>query len=130
MLRVHAQANAQDTESFSTAIQARLSGKTIAIEKLARLSEREVVAFYPYPVGNGQFGALFQLDEHGRIILDALSVERRGAFLFVFVNGRAITELQIDKRVADGQLYIPSGLTATDIESMKRDWKLIGKKRR
>jgi hypothetical protein len=57
-----------------------------------------------------------------------LSVERRGEFLFVFVNGRAITELQIDKRVSDGQLYIPSGLTSADIALMKRDWKLIGKR--
>jgi hypothetical protein len=130
MLRVHAEANAQDTEVFSTSVRAQLSGKTVAIEKAARLTEQDVVAFYPYPLGNGQFGALFQLDEHGRLALDALSIERRGGFLFVFINGRAITELQIDKRVSDGQLYVPSGLTAGDIELMKKDWHLIGRRKR
>jgi len=107
-----------------------LSGKEVAIERVARINESDVQAFYPYSLGNGQFGALFQLDEHGRIALDALSIERRGGLLFVFINGRAITELQIDKRVSDGQLYIPSGLTAADIALMKKDWRLIGKRRR
>jgi hypothetical protein len=130
MLRVHAQANPADTEVFSTSVRAQLSGKEVAIERVARLTESDVQAFYPYPLGKGQFGVLLQLDEHGRIALDALSVERRGGFLFVFINGRSITELQIDKRVADGQLYIPSGLTSADIELMKKDWRLIGKRRR
>jgi hypothetical protein len=130
MLRVHAQANPADTEVFSTSVQAKLSGKQVAIERVARLTENDVQAFYPYPLGNGQFGVLLQLDEHGRVALDALSVERRGGFLFIFINGRAITELQIDKRVTDGQLYIPSGLTSADIELMKKDWKLMGQKKR
>ena len=130
MLRVHAEANPADTEVFSTSVRAKLSGKEVAIERVARITESEVQSFYPYPLGNGQFGVLFQLDDHGRVSLDELSVERRGGYLFIFINGRAIPELQIDKRVTDGQLYIPSGLTAADIELMKRDFKLMGQKRR
>ena len=130
MLRVHAEANPRDTEVFSTSVRAQLLGKTVAIEKAARITEQEVRAFYPYPAGNGQYGVLFELDEHGRVALDELSIERRGGFLFVFINGRAITELQIDKRVSDGQLYIPSGLTSADIDVMKKDWRLIGRRRR
>jgi len=130
MLRVHAQANAADTEVFSTSVRAKLSGKEVAIEKVARITENDVQSFYPYPLGNGQFGVLLQLDEHGRVALDALSVERRGGYLFVFIDGRAITELQIDKRVTDGQLYIPSGLTAADILLMKKDFKVMGQKKR
>lgn len=130
MLRVHTEANPNDTAVFSTSVKAQLSGKEVSIEKTARITEDDVQAFYPYPLGNGQFGVLLQLDEHGRVALDVLSVERRGSFLFVFINGRAVTELQIDKRVTDGQLYIPSGLTSADIELMKKDWRLIGKKRR
>jgi hypothetical protein len=130
MLRVHAEANSRDTEVFATSVRAQLLGKTVAIEKTARITEQEVRAFYPYPAGNGQYGVLFELDEHGRVALDELSIERRGGFLFVFINGRAITELQIDKRVSDGQLYIPSGLTSADIEVMKKDWRLIGRRRR
>jgi hypothetical protein len=128
--RVHAQANPRDTDVFSMPARATSSGKDIAIQKLPWITERDVMAVSPYPAQDGTFGALFQLDEHGRVVLDTLSVERRGGFLFVFVNGRMITELQIDKRVSDGKIYIPAGLTAADIELMKKQWRLIGQRKR
>jgi hypothetical protein len=130
MLRVHAQANQQDTAVFATSVHAQVSGKDVAIEKMPRISEQDVIAFYPYAAANGSYGALFQLDEHGRVALDALSIERRGSFLFVFINGRPITELEIDRRVSDGRIYIPSGLSGADIELMKKDWRLIGQRKR
>ena len=104
--------------------------KDVAIQKLAWITEYDVMAFSPYPAQDGTFGALFQLDEHGSVVLDTLSVERRGGFLFVFINGRMITELQIDKRVSDGKIYIPSGLTAADVELMKKQWRLLGQRKR
>src|SRR5438309_10012577 len=130
VFRIHAEANPQDTAAFSSSVRALFSGKQVAIERMPRLSERDVVAFYPYSASDGTYGALFQLDEHGRIALDALSVERRGTLLFVLINGRPITELEIDKRVSDGKIYIPSGLSAADIGLMKKDWRLIGQRKR
>lgn len=130
IFRVHAEANPNDTATFSTSIRASFSGKQVAIERMPRLSERDVVAFYPYSAGDGNYGALFQLDEHGRLALDALSIERRGSLLFVLINGRSITELQIDRRVSDGRIYIASGLTQADIDLMKKDWRLIGQQKR
>jgi hypothetical protein len=128
--RVHAQANPRDTDVFSLPVRPTSSGKDIAIEKLAWISEHDVMAFSPYPALDGTFGALFQLDDHGRTVLDTLSVERRGGFLFVFINGRLITELQIDKRVSDGKIYVPSGLSAADVELMKKQWRLPGQRKR
>ena len=130
MLRVHAQANPRDTEVFATSVRAQVSGKEVAIEKMPWISEQDVIAFSPYPARDGTYGALLQLDEHGRVVLDTLSVERRGSFLFVFVNGRPITELEVDKRISDGKIFIHSGLTAADIESMKRDWRLIPQRKK
>ncbi len=97
---------------------------------MARITEYDVVAFYPYQIAKDHYGALLRLDDHGTIALDTLSVERRGSLLFVFINGRPITELQIDKRVSDGQIYIASGLTKLDIDLMKKDWRLIGQRKR
>jgi hypothetical protein len=128
--RVHAQANPQDTDVFSIPARATSSGKDVAIQKLAWISEHDVMAFSPYPAQDGTYGALFQLDDHGRVVLDTLSVEHRGSFLFVFINGRMITELQIDKRVSDGKIYIPSGLTAADVELMKKQWRSPGNRKR
>jgi hypothetical protein len=128
--RVHAQANPRDTEVFASSVRAQVSGKEIAIEKMPWISERDVMAFSAYPGRDGTYGALIQLDEHGRVVLDTLSVEHRGSLLFIFINGRFITELQIDKRVSDGKIYIPSGLTVADIDLMKKDWRLIGQKKK
>ena len=128
--RVHAQANPRDSNVFSISARATSSGKDVAIQKTPWITEHDVVAFAPYPAKDGTFGALFQLDEHGGVVLDTLSVERRGRFLFVFINGRMITDLQIDKRVSNGKIYVPSGLTAADIELMKKQWRLPGERKR
>ena len=130
MFRVHAQANPRDTGVFATSVPAQFSGKDVAIEKIPRISEQDIIGFYPYPAANGTYGALFQLDEHGRIALDTLSIERRGSLLFVLINGRLITPLEIDKRVSDGKIYIPSGLSSADIELMKKDWRLLVQRKR
>jgi hypothetical protein len=130
IFRVHVEANANVTATFSTSVPALLSDKRVAIERVPRLSENDVVAFYPYPAKDSSFGALFQLDEHGRIALDALSIEKRGQLLFVLVNTRPVAELQIDRRVTDGRIYVASGLTKADIESLKKCWRLIGEKKK
>jgi hypothetical protein len=130
MFRLHVEANAHDTAVFASSVRGQLSGREVAIERLPRISERDVAAFYPYNAGPDNYGALVQLDDHGRIALDALSIEHRGSLLFVFVTGRPITKIQIDKRVSDGKIYIPSGLSAADIEWMKKDWPLLGRRKR
>jgi hypothetical protein len=50
----------------------------------------------------GTYAAPLQLDDHGRTVLDTLRLEVRGSYLFVFVNGRPLTELQVDHSVSDG----------------------------
>ena len=94
--------------------RATSSGKDVAIQKTPWITEHDVMAFAPYPARDGTFGALFQLDDHGRTVLDTLSV----------------TELRIDKRVSDGKIYVPSGLTAADVELMKKQWRLLGERKR
>ena len=128
--RVHAQANPHDTDAFSMSAGATSRGRDIAVQKMPWITENDVAAFSPYPAQNGTFGALFQLDEHGRVILDTLSVEHRGDLLFVFINGRMITELQIDKRVSDGKIFVPSGLTAADVDLMKKQWRSLAQRKR
>jgi hypothetical protein len=128
-LRVHSEASASSGPVFTTQIVSRLSGKTVTIGKVPVISERDVTGLQTYRAADGSYGALFQLNDHGRLALDSLSIERRGSFLFVFINGRPITELQIDRRVSDGKIYIASGLTTTEIELMKKDWPAKARRR-
>jgi len=129
-IRIHAEANAHDSEVFSSKVRSQFTGKDVVIEKTPTLTELDVAAFRPYPTADGSFGALLQFDDHGQIALDSLSIERRGTFLFVFVNGRPITELRVDRRVADGKIYLPRGITAADIELMRKDWRMTGAKKK
>ena len=121
-LRAHVEANAQDGPVFSSRIRSPGDGREVVISKVPTISEVDVVGFQAYPAANGTFGVLFQLNDHGKLALDTLSIERRGSSLFVFVNGRLLDELQIDRRVADGKLYIAAGLTPSEIELMKKEW--------
>jgi hypothetical protein len=129
-LRVHAEGNANDGSSFSTPMTSAVTGRQVVIEKIPTISEQDVAAFKPYVAGDGTFGALFVLDDHGKLALDSLSIEHRGTFVYVFVDGRPVAELQIDRRVSDGKLYIKNGLTNADIELMKKQWPMVGAKKR
>ncbi|MGI8821015.1 MAG: hypothetical protein ACR2ID_09145 [Chthoniobacterales bacterium] len=125
-MRLHAEANANDTEVFSSQAESPRTGKKVVIEKVATISENDVDGFAVYPAPDGTYGVLFQLNEHGKLALDTLSIDRRGRFVYIFVNGRGVAELQIDKRVTDGQVWVASGITPADIELMKKSWPLMG----
>jgi hypothetical protein len=129
-LRLHTGANTNDGAVFSTQIRAQFSGRTAVIQKMPAISEQDVVAFQVYPATDGIWGALFHLNDHGRLALDTLSVERRETLLFIFVNRRPTTEPQIERRVSDGKSYIASGLTSNDIELIKKEWRLIGPRKK
>jgi hypothetical protein len=128
IFRVHLAANANDGEVFAQPVRS-LGGRDFFVEKTPWLSEHDVKSFYPYGAADGSYGALIQLDDHGRLILDTLSIERRGASMFIFVDGRLLTEMQIDRRVSDGKIYLPSGLNAADLKLMTKDWKMTGRQK-
>ena len=128
--RVHCVANANDTSTFAQPVQSSRTGQRTFIERVPTISEHDVEAFRPYPADDGTFGVLIQLNQHGKLALDTLSIERRGTFLFVFVNKRPLAELQIDRRVSDGRIYLAHGLTAADVDLMRKDWLLIGQKKK
>ncbi|MBV9008879.1 MAG: hypothetical protein JO354_06905 [Verrucomicrobia bacterium] len=125
--RVHAQANENDGDVFASPVTMPISGKQIFVEKIPVVSEHDVAAFRAMPAADGSFGALIELNEHGRLALEAVSTEHRGSTLLVLVNGRAVTELLVDRAVSDGRIYLPSGLARSDIEIMNKDWPQIGR---
>ena len=118
--RAYVEASVSNGPAFAAKLP--LFGREVTIEKVPSLSENDVASLRTYRAADGTNGALFQLNEHGRLALDSLSIERRGSSLFVFINGRPAAELQIDRRVSDGKIYIASGLSANDIALLKKDW--------
>ena len=122
-VRVHAQANENDGSVFATPVTTPISGKNIFIEKYPQFPS---TTFPP-------IGPMRRAMEVSALCCNStitagspstlLVLNAAAAPLLIFVNGRIITELLVDRRVSDGQIFIASGLTAADIASMQKTWR-------
>ena len=128
-IRFHIEANPNSGSSF--AIEAPVPGasRPISISKIADISENDVAAIFPFPAEDGSMGCALKLDNHGRLTLISISQEYRGTLLLGFVNGRAVTAMLIDRRVTDGVITIPRGLTPEEIGLMKKAFPTLGEKK-
>lgn len=122
-VRFHVQ-TAELDGTFSTPVQLTNPHKTIYVEKVPSISERDIVSFSPYKAADGTYGAAFQLDRHGQLTLQTLTLEKHGAILLATVNGRPVTPLAIDRPVSDGIIYLPFGLSLADIKALGESFKL------
>ena len=128
-VRFYTEANARDTDTFSTPVMLHNPPRQAFMQKVAVISEHNILAIYPFAAADGSMGCAFKLDELGRIQLDALSVDHRGSSIVAYISGRQIIDMTIDKRVADGIISIPSGLTQLDITRLEKEFKVLGKKK-
>jgi len=124
-LTFHVETNSRDTASFAIPVDLKNLHRQAFIEKMPSITEREVQGIYPFLAADGTQGCAFQLDNHGTIWLDTLSVEHRGMALVAMVNGRIVCDLLIDKPVTDGIISIPCGLTPADMTILKKKFRLI-----
>ena len=124
-VRFHTQVSTFDP-SFSAKVTAGNPPRALFVEKLPSISERDIAAFYPYKAADGTFSAAFQLDTHGAAVLEALSAQNRGRYIVAAVNARPVALLAIDKRISDGVIYIPSGLTLEEVHKLGESFSLIG----
>ena len=124
-IRFHAQVNTFDP-TFAAQVKVGNPPRQIIVEKLPSIGERDIIAFYPFKAADGTFAAVFQLDRHGSVVLEALSTQMRGQILLAAVNARPVAPLMVDKTISDGMIYIPSGLTLDEIHAMGASFSLMG----
>ena len=98
-------------DALLSEIRAAAAGESIAIA-VFYLSDRDVIDVIPFAAKDGTQGAYLRLGPSGRLALTAVSQSKLGKAMVIFVNGRQIADLHIDRRIEDGILPIPSGLTA------------------
>ena len=129
-VRFHAEANARDGEPFSMPVKFQNPPRDGFVERVPSISERDIRAVYPVRADDGSFGCAFQLDQHGRIGLQTISTQRRGASLVVFVNTKSgmhqVIDMLIDKPITDGIIYIPRGLTEAEIAALQKQFRTMG----
>ncbi len=125
-VRFHLQANEQDGAPFVMKLPAGSAQGPAYIKKVPEISEHDIAAVYPFPAADGTLGCAFKLTEHGRIVLDSMSVENRGKVLVSIVNLRVVTAVLIDRRVSDGIVMIASGLAQQEVEKIQKKYPTLG----
>jgi len=126
-IRLHGEGNEKEGESFVTRIELKTPAKKIFVRKVPVITERDIRSFYPFPGENGTVGAYFRLDPHGSDKLQQFTIEDRGRLAVVLVNGRVACALQVTKRVADGILYVASGIQPEEVPRLALKYPVIGR---
>lgn len=91
------------------------------------ISLKDLVAFTPFPSGNGnEYGVVFQLADPAKRRLNAISLNNQGKFLLAQANGRVVDGVRIDKPVDDGLIVIWKGLTDDDVKLFDKVLPRIG----
>ena len=123
-VRFYAETNPRDGEAFSKPITLHNPERETYIEKIPSISEQSIKAMYPFQVLDGSWGACFKLDNKGRIDLEVLSTSRRGSSMVIFVvtpkGIHQVVDVLIDRKVRDGVITIPKGLTELEIAELTK----------
>lgn len=128
-VRFYAEANSRDGDAFSKPVKLLHPPRETFIERVPSINERNIKSMYPFEATDGTWGAAFLLDNKGRLDLTALSTQRRGSSLVVFVvtkNGiHQVIDMLIDRPVNDGIICIPRGLTALEIKALSQEYPVM-----
>ncbi len=126
-LRLFAEGNEKEGESFVTPVELTSPQKRIFVRKVPILSEKDIKAFFPFPGRDGMIGAYFRLDPHGSDKLDQFTTEDRGKLAVIMINGRVAAALKVEQRVTDGILYLSGGLLPNEVALLEMKYPIIGR---
>lgn len=126
VVRFHLLADKTDSEKFAIQMEMLGTGKQVYVSRSPALSELDIVSCYPFQASDGSWGCAFYLSNHGRLVLDALSIERRGSYVVAMIGARHVSDLLIDQRISDGIITIPNGLTKAEIDLLVAELGVYG----
>lgn len=126
IVRFHLQANPQDGSAFTMPLPFNSPSGPAFVKKVPEISEQDIEAIFPFSADDGTLGCVLKLNPSGRLRLDAVSTEERGRVIVCFFGPRVVTAILIDKRVQDGILTIPAGLTQAEVAKLEGKYRIIG----
>jgi hypothetical protein len=125
-VRFYQEAVAGDTDHFASPVQLKYPPRSAYVSKAPFVSEHNIRGIYLFTAADGSYGCLFKLDEDGRIGLEAASTTHRGTSIVAFVGTKTgthqVIDMIIDKRVSDGVITIPSGLTPLEAQQLRKTY--------
>lgn len=129
MIRLAAEADGKEGDTFTVPVVLPGSGKKIFVRKVPIVSERDIIAFYPFSASDGSIGCYFKLDHDGTAKLEQHTTEARDRVVVASVNGRVASAMLVDKKITDGLLMIPAGLQPLEIVQLQSKYPTIGKEK-
>ncbi|MGF1656435.1 MAG: hypothetical protein ACFCU3_05580 [Verrucomicrobiales bacterium] len=128
-IRIHEMAATGDGPSFSVPVKPKGTNLEVPMSRLALVTEKDILGVYPYQNAQGQPAVALFLNPHGRLAVTT-ATHRQGQRLFLFVNGRHVVDLVVDRQIQDGILTIPQGLTTEEAQLIQRSFKSAGDKKK
>lgn len=96
--------------------------KQIVVRAQPELSERDIATLESSPADVAS-AMRITFNDHGRIVLNTVTMENQGKILVVFLNGRVVYAPIIDKVVTDGTLIIPRGVVEEEVTTLREQVK-------
>jgi hypothetical protein len=125
-VRFHVQVNEVTGAPFMMTAQLPGTNEKVTLSKTAEISEDDIVAIYPFAADDGSIGCAFKLNSHGKLVINTLSTEARGATLVGFINGRAVTAMLIDRPITDDLIVIKRGIVPLEAQLLAKAFPVLG----
>ena len=94
-IRLHAEGNPRDGETFVVPVTLTNPPKQTVIRKVPLISERDIVEFYPFAAVDGTIGCYFKLDASGTNKLLQHTTEFRDTLVVALINGRVACAMMV-----------------------------------
>jgi hypothetical protein len=128
-IRLYAEGNPRDGEQFVVPVTLLNPPKQTLIRKVPIVTERDIVAFYPFAANDGTIGCYFKLDAHGANKLLQHTIEFRDTLVVTMINGRVASAMMVGEKMTDGIMPFPSGFLPREIVELQARYPIIGKEK-
>jgi hypothetical protein len=128
-IRLHAEGNPSEGESFVAPVALVNPPKQTVIRKVPIVTERDIVAFYPFAAADGTIGCYFKLDADGTNKLTQHTIEFRDTLVVALINGRVACAMMVGQKVTDGIMPFPSGFLPQEIVALQTRYPIIGQEK-
>ena len=129
LIRLHAEGNPREGDTFVVPVTLVNPPKQTVIRKVPIVTERDIVAFYPFAAADGTIGCYFKLDADGTNKLMQHTIEFRDTLVVAMINGRVACTMMVGQKMTDGIMPFPSGFVPREIVELQARYPIIGKER-
>jgi hypothetical protein len=113
--RIYTQTDDQGNTNRTMSVHVINPEQQIFVSTIPEATEKDIFGIEPFAADGGTMGAVFHLNAHAALNVDAATTQYDGKILVFALNGRVLYNPIIDSIVSDGILRVPRGITPQEI---------------